>query len=99
MGTVYEGRPDSLAGDTNTNYNPSGHLLICALGNFDSVIISQTQNQRLIELTAYLAQRHSISWDSIKTHKDYAETDCPGKNLYPYFDDGSFLKRAKQIQF
>ncbi len=98
-GIIYEGRADSLAGDTNTTYNPSGHLLICALGNFDSVTISDTQYQRLIELTAYLTQKHRIDLDSIKTHKDYAETDCPGKNLYPYFVDGSFLERVKQIHF
>jgi hypothetical protein len=98
-GIIYEGRADSLAGDTNTSYNPSGHLLICALGNFDEVEISEIQYKRLIELTAYLAQKHRIDFESIKTHKDYAETDCPGKNLYPFFVDGSFINQVKSIHF
>src|SRR5690606_7039380 len=91
-GSIYEGRPDSLAGDTNTTYDPAGHLLICALGNFEKIEIPDVQYQSLIKLTAYFAQKYQIGAESIKTHKDYAETACPGKNLYQFFEDGSFLK-------
>ena len=33
-GTVYEGRNVNTVGETNTEYDPTGHLLICFLGNY-----------------------------------------------------------------
>ncbi|MDE3059345.1 MAG: N-acetylmuramoyl-L-alanine amidase, partial [Bacteroidota bacterium] len=32
-GTIYEGRDIRYAGDTNTEYDPTGHALVCVLGN------------------------------------------------------------------
>lgn len=91
-GDIYEGRPDSVSGDTNTTYNPSGHLLICALGNFEEIEIPQRQYQALIWLTKKMRSQFQVPIDSIATHKDYAETLCPGKNLYRFFENGAFKR-------
>lgn len=94
-GDIYQGRPDSISGDTNTTYNPSGHLLICALGNFEEIEIPEVQYASLIYLTKQKMAEYHVPIDSIRTHLDYAETQCPGKNLYKFFTDGSFKKRLK----
>jgi hypothetical protein len=91
-GEIYVGRPDSIAGDTNTTYNPSGHLLICALGNFEEVEVPKAQYDALIWLTKKMMVDHYVSIDSIATHKDFAETQCPGTNLYKFFENGQFKR-------
>lgn len=91
-GDIYEGRPDSISGDTNTSYNPTGHLLICALGNFEEIEIPKKQYDALVWFTRKMMTEHNIVADSIATHKDFTETLCPGKNLYRFFADGSFKR-------
>ncbi len=91
-GEIFEGRPDSVAGDTNTTYNPSGHLLICALGNFEEIEVPKKQYEALIWLAKKLMKEHNVTSDSIATHKDFAETQCPGINLYKFFENGQFIR-------
>jgi hypothetical protein len=89
-GKIYEARPLEFPGDTNTEYNPEGHALICVIGNYENQIISKKQLQSVIDLTAWLSNRFSVSVDSIASHKDYSKmTDCPGKDLYKYLQDGT----------
>jgi hypothetical protein len=95
-GTIYEARPINLPGDTNTSYDVKGHALICVMGNYENQIVSEQQLRSLINLTAFLAKRFSVSVDSIKGHKDYTETLCPGKDLYRYLQDGSLVKGVKE---
>lgn len=95
-GAIYETRPINLPGDTNTGYDVRGHALICVMGNYENQIISQQQLNSLINLTAFLANRFNVSVDSIKGHKDYSETLCPGKDLYRYLQDGTIVKSVKE---
>jgi len=37
-----------------------------------------------------------IDLDHIKSHKDFADTLCPGANLYKYFTDGSLIQLSKK---
>lgn len=96
QGNIYEARPINLPGDTNTSYDPAGHALICVLGNYEHQIVSEQQLNSIIMLTAFLAKRFSVSVDSIKGHKDYTETLCPGKDLYRYLQDGTIVKNVKE---
>lgn len=91
-GKIYEARPVNIPGDTNTDYDVNGHVLICVVGNYEEQKINREQLNSLSKLTAFLKQRFNVDLKDIRTHKDYTETLCPGKDLYKYFEDGSFLK-------
>jgi hypothetical protein len=90
-GTVYEGRNINYAGDTNTEYDPTGHALIEVVGNFEDVEPNQEQLDATVNLMTLLAVKYNVSIDSIRGHKDYSsKTVCPGKNLYRYIENGYF---------
>ncbi|NQV14190.1 N-acetylmuramoyl-L-alanine amidase [bacterium] len=97
-GKIYEARPIKYPGDTNTDYDVRGHALICVMGNYEHQILSDTQFEQLARLTALLAEKYNVSTELIKGHKDYTETLCPGKDLYRYLENGSFLSRVAEIQ-
>ena len=81
-GTIGEGREVQYAGDSNTPYDPTGHLLIVLEGNFQTEEVTPTQFQSLVQLTKAVARQYHISPDQISGHKDNATTACPGENLY-----------------
>ncbi len=94
-GRVYEGRDIAIAGDTNTNYDPTGHALIVVLGNFEEVEVNQAQLDAVVSTMAMLAKQFKISPDKIAGHKDFsADTSCPGKSLYPYLQSGYFRQQV-----
>jgi len=96
-GTIYEGRNVNTVGETATEYDPSGHLLINCLGNLDQQPLPETQLRSLINLIAYCSQKYSIPVETLATHKDYSkQTTCPGKNLYQYFENGYILAEVKK---
>ena len=94
-GRIYEARPVNLPGDTNTDYDVRGHALICVMGNYEHQNVSQQQLTSLINLTTFLSRRLHVSPDSIKGHKDYTETLCPGADLYRYLQDGTIVNAVK----
>ncbi len=81
-GAVGEARDWRYAGDSNTPYNPAGHLLVVVEGNFERDTLTTAQRRALDALVPALARRHGIVGDSIATHRDYAATSCPGSSLY-----------------
>lgn len=94
-GKIYEGRKLEYAGDTNTEYDPTGHALIEVVGNFEEVQPNQKQLDAVVDLMAVLAKKYHVSIDQIAGHKDYsAQTVCPGKNLYAYLQDGYFRQKV-----
>ena len=96
-GKIYETRPINFPGDTNTDYNVNGHALICVVGNYEVQKINPEQLKSLAKLTAFLIQRYHVDLKDVKTHKDYTETLCPGKDLYKYFEDGSFIDMVESV--
>jgi hypothetical protein len=94
-GKIYEGRDIQYAGDTNTEYDPSGHALIEVVGNFEEVEPNQEQLDAVVKTMTWLAVKYSVPVDSIRAHKDYsAMTVCPGKNLYRYIENGYFRENV-----
>lgn len=92
-GTIYQGRNPRFRGDTQTEYDPTGHLLICCEGDYEG-----TSGQRptaallrsLTRLTAAAAQRYDVPVRRIRGHRDYSDqTDCPGSRLHRLITDGS----------
>jgi hypothetical protein len=96
-GNIYEGRNVFTTGETATEYDPTGHLLITCMGNFEEQEITPEQLDALIRLTAHSCKKYQISPDSIASHKDYADTLCPGKNLYQYIENGYIIAKVKEL--
>ena len=97
-GTIYEGRAATTVGETNTEYDPSGHLLICFLGNYEQQELNPELLDVLTRLIAYKCKQYNISPETIATHRDHSkQTTCPGKNIYPYFENGYVKKIVKEI--
>ncbi len=95
-GTVFEGRNVLTVGETNTEYDPTGHLLISFLGNYEQQEAGPELKEVLANLITHFCRQYTISPDSIATHRDYSKmTTCPGKNLYPWFEDGSLVNMVK----
>jgi len=97
-GTVYEGRNPNTVGETNTEYDPTGHLLICCLGNYEEQEFTAEQLDALTRLIAWACTQYNISYETIASHRDYSkQTTCPGRNLYQYFRNGYIKKRVKEL--
>lgn len=96
-GKVYEGRNINYAGDTNTEYDPSGHALIEVVGNFEEVEPNEAQLDAVVRTMTWLAVKYNVPADSIRSHRDYSQqTVCPGKNLYRYVQNGYFKEKVKR---
>ena len=96
-GTVYEGRNVFTVGETNTDYDPTGHLLISFLGNYND----QNMNDHLVDVLVNLIKdfcyKFKIDPETISTHRDHCQhTNCPGKNLYPYFEQDIVKNKVKE---
>lgn len=90
-GRIYAGRDIAYAGDTNTEYDPTGHALIEVVGNFEEVEPNRRQLDAIVDLMALLADRYHVGLDAIRTHRDYSShTVCPGANLYRHVQEGYF---------
>jgi hypothetical protein len=94
-GKIYEGRKIDYAGDTNTEYDPTGHALIEVVGNFEEVEPNQQQLDAVVRLMALLARKYDVPLDHIASHRDFSkQTVCPGANLYRYVQDGYFRHKV-----
>lgn len=81
-GQVGEGREVDFVGDTNTEYDPTGHALVVLEGNFEEEQVTEAQWTSLRTVSRWLMRQYDINEGDLKSHKDYAQTLCPGKNLY-----------------
>ena len=91
-GNILEGRDEGYAGDSNTPYDPTTHFLIEVMGNYMVQKLNEKQYQSMVNLCVYACLKYNISPDTIKGHKDYAETQCPGDDIY-----NNYLKNGKLI--
>lgn len=80
-GNVGEGREVKFVGDTNTEYDPTGHALVVLEGNFEEEQPTALQLVALRKMIAWLSARYQVPPDRVGGHKDYAGTLCPGRNL------------------
>ena len=97
-GTIYEGRSVYTVGETATEYDPTGHLLITCLGNLEVQEVPEAQLSSLIRLIAYVSEKYKIPLQTLSAHRDHsAKTTCPGKNLYPYLKNGYIKEKAEQL--
>jgi hypothetical protein len=95
-GNLYEGRPVSAPGETRTDYNPNGHLLICLLGDFNVQEPTEQQLSTVTALIQWSLLTFHLSRDAVKGHRDFAHTDCPGKNLYRLLQNEVLFKSVQK---
>jgi hypothetical protein len=87
-GNVYQGRPVEAIGDTGTEYDPAGHFLVCCEGNFNEQQITAAQLEALVDMLAWAADEFAVSPETISGHRDWAQTSCPGDDLYEQLEAG-----------
>jgi hypothetical protein len=80
-GRIAEGRQLEFTGDTNTEYDPTGHALIVLEGNFEEEEPTEQQWTSMRCVVEWLAARFRIAPSEVQAHNDFAQTLCPGKNL------------------
>jgi hypothetical protein len=96
-GTIYEGRDVYTVGETNTEYDPTGHLLITCLGNLEVQEVPAKQLESLIKMISYASRKYNIDVSTLSTHRDNSkQTTCPGKNLYAYFQNGYVVREVRK---
>ena len=97
-GTVYEGRNVFTVGETATEYDPAGHLLIVCMGNLQQQEVPAQQLEALTRTIAWACKKYHISYKTIASHRDYStQTTCPGKNLYHYLQNGYIKTRVRKL--
>ena len=97
-GKIYEGRAVITVGETATEYDPTGHLLITCLGNLEQQEVPSAQLASLIKLIAHACKKYNLPYETISTHRDNStQTTCPGKNLYKYFENGYVKAEVKKL--
>ncbi len=94
-GNVYEGRPVTAVGDTGTNYDPTGHFLVCAEGDFNSQAIPAAQISAVADVLAWGAGHFGVDPSTIRGHRDWAATSCPGDNFYPSISNGTLEQAVR----
>ena len=85
LGNIIEGRPLETLG-AHTLSNNEGNVGIVLLGTYHSPKNDQTTAAQLSAVTAigrFLVKRFGIEPASLKGHRDYKQTDCPGDLAYP----------------
>lgn len=96
QGRIYAGRDIEYAGDTNTEYDPTGHALVEVVGNFEEIEPNAAQLDAVVRVMSWLAVRHGVTEKAIATHRDFStQTVCPGKNLYRYIENGWIRERVR----
>jgi len=92
-GRVWACRPVSYQGAHVKNHN-EGNIGIVCLGNFERQSPTPAQAQALRTHLAVLMTQYSVSARSVRTHREWAPTLCPGRNLQPHVEgwrrQGSF---------
>jgi hypothetical protein len=92
-GTIYEGRAVNTVGETATEYDPTGHLLITCLGDYEKQEVPKEVITSLTKLIAFCSKKYGLPLETLSTHRDQSkQTNCPGKNLYRFFEDGTIKK-------
>ncbi|UPT76013.1 MAG: N-acetylmuramoyl-L-alanine amidase [Elusimicrobiota bacterium] len=96
LGNILEGRPLGTLG-AHTQSNNEGNVGIVLLGSYHAPKNHATTAAQLASAAAlgrFLVARFGLDPDSLKGHRDYKKTDCPGDLAYPKLPE---LRRAFDV--
>lgn len=96
-GNIYELRSPSLAGDSATSYDPTGHFLVLCEGDFDNESVSDAQLDGTALVFAWASQTFALQTDTLEGHRDFASTACPGASLYDRLTSGDLKRRIDSL--
>lgn len=97
-GDIYELRTPTLAGDTATDYDTTGHFLVLCEGDFDVEEVTEAQLNGAALVFAWAAQTFGLASDTLAGHRDVAPTtSCPGANLYSHLTSGDLKHRIDAL--
>jgi len=88
QGNILEGRPEGVLG-AHTLGNNEGNIGIVLLGTYHppvNNVPTKAQLDAVASLGRYLVARYGIDPKSLKGHRDYKQTDCPGNLAYARLD-------------
>ncbi|MEO0512898.1 MAG: peptidoglycan recognition family protein [Planctomycetota bacterium] len=97
MGEAWEGRPLVWQGAHVKNRNPR-NIGIMVLGNFEVQSPTPEATAALDELLVTLMAAHAVDLRGVKTHREWAPTACPGRNLQRHMEytrDRGVVSRAR----
>jgi N-acetyl-anhydromuramyl-L-alanine amidase AmpD len=78
-GKIHNGRSVTQRGAHCKILNKS-NIGICLLGNFNEQQPTKKQTEALVKLVKQLRQQYKTI-EQVKKHKDFMDTECPGKNI------------------
>ena len=98
MGNILEGRPEGTLG-AHTQSNNEGNIGIALLGTYHPPRRDEptaAQLEAVGALGRYLVKRYGLDPASLKGHRDYKNTECPGDRGYARINDlrGAFRSAA-----
>lgn len=82
-GRVWAGRDTAWQGAHVAGQNP-GNLGICMLGNYNRQQPNGAQRAALDRFVRFQMSRLNVAIGRVKTHKELAQTECPGVSLQSY---------------
>lgn len=83
-GNIFQGRPENVIGAHTENAN-TDNIGIAFLGMYHPPRNDKVTRESLdafLRLGRYLIKKYGIDPNSLKGHRDYKSTDCPGDELY-----------------
>jgi hypothetical protein len=95
-GHVYRGRPIWARGNTATNYDPAGHLLVMCEGDFNRQAPTTRQVTALVDVLAWACVRYDVPVWKIRGHRHYASTSCPGHHLQRVIASGALHQKVRR---
>lgn len=96
-GVLYEGRRDLGRPAAHVSGQNTGNIGIGMLGNFETVEAPQRMQDQVSEALAWLHLHYGIPLDreTIKGHREYAATACPGRLFFPRL--GEVVAEAQRL--
>lgn len=95
-GKIYQGRELKYVADTSTDFDPTGYINICLMGNFENVEAEQKAKTSLVSFLSALLIKHNLTAKNVVSHKTIASTLCPGKYLHKWLVDEGFDSIEKE---
>lgn len=100
-GRVWEGRPIRFQGAHVQDHNEN-NIGVLVMGNFERQQPSSPQLATVDRFVAQLMRQHRVSLASVRTHREWNPTECPGRNLQAYMSrtrsrGGSLAMMASDI--